>query len=53
MVAKMGDIGNGNVQEPNHNIVPLLVYFEGDEYPICHHDTRDCKSSAGEDERLG
>ena len=53
MVAKMCDIGNGNVQEPNHDIVPLLVDFEGNENPKCHHDARDSKGSAGKDERLG
>jgi hypothetical protein len=46
MSKQMGDIGNGNVQEPNHNVILFLFEQETDVNPEENHKQcdKDCKS---------
>jgi hypothetical protein len=40
MISQMRNVRNGNVQEPNHNVVSFFVYFQPNVNPIAHKE--DC-----------
>ena len=49
MVAQMRNVGNWNIQKPNHNIVSFLVDEETDIDPIGHHQDGDGEDCGGKD----